>query len=149
MKLHISDRLPPLKPSSLPAPGRRAAERPETGARGEAIAVAHLVAAGYRVVARNWTVRDGEIDVIARAPEGDRLVFVEVRTRWRGAPVAPETTVTRPKQRRVERLARIFLARNAQRYAGMMATFDVIGVWLPDEEVTHVPCAFEGDVGLR
>lgn len=140
MKLEVHR---PFHTPHLPHTPRRFAERPDTGARGEDIAVEYLRRAGHAIIARNWTVRDGEVDVITLAPERDRLVFVEVRTRWRGSATAPQTSVTRPKQRRLVTLARIFLARHAARFGTSMVTFDVIGVWLPDEELVHVPCAFE------
>ena len=54
-------------------------DRHALGAWGEDLAVAHLEAAGYDVLARNWRCREGELDIVARG--GDALVFVEVKTR--------------------------------------------------------------------
>ena len=54
-------------------------ERVETGQRAEDLVVQRLGAAGYQVVARNWRVRGGEIDLVAL--DGEDLVFVEVRAR--------------------------------------------------------------------
>ncbi|GAB2522434.1 YraN family protein [Microbulbifer agarilyticus] len=45
----------------------------------EAQAERHLIAAGLRIVERNFRGRFGEIDLIAR--DGNTLVFVEVRYR--------------------------------------------------------------------
>jgi len=57
-------------------------ERSEVGRRGEAAVERLYVARGYRVVARNWRCRIGELDlVVAR---GATLVICEVKTR-RGA----------------------------------------------------------------
>ena len=53
-------------------------DRQALGAWGEDLAVAHLEAAGYDVLARNWRCREGELDIVARG--GDALVFVEVKT---------------------------------------------------------------------
>ncbi|MGD0765640.1 MAG: YraN family protein [Dehalococcoidia bacterium] len=53
--------------------------RQRLGQFGERLAVAHLEAAGYRIIERNFRCREGEIDVIAQRDAV--LVFVEVRTR--------------------------------------------------------------------
>ena len=46
---------------------------------GERVARAHLEAKGYRILATNFWVREGEVDIVA---EGDGVVaFVEVKTR--------------------------------------------------------------------
>ena len=49
------------------------------GARGEDVAVEFLIDAGLEIVERNWRCRYGELDVVATS--GDRIVFVEVKTR--------------------------------------------------------------------
>ncbi len=49
------------------------------GAAAEAAAAHYLQQHGLRIVARNWSCRLGELDLIAR--EGETLVFVEVRQR--------------------------------------------------------------------
>jgi putative endonuclease len=54
----------------------------DVGRRGEAAVERHYVAHGYRVVARNWRCRIGELDLIVA--RGSTLVICEVKTR-RGA----------------------------------------------------------------
>ncbi len=49
------------------------------GFSGEAMAAHYLQTKGYEVVATNFTVRGGEIDLVAR--HGELLIFVEVKTR--------------------------------------------------------------------
>lgn len=49
------------------------------GIRGEELALAHLCALGFQLVARNHRSRFGEIDLIVC--DGRALVFVEVKTR--------------------------------------------------------------------
>jgi len=53
--------------------------RQRLGRFGERLAAAHLEAKGYRILARNYRCREGEIDLVAQ--RGDVLVFVEVRAR--------------------------------------------------------------------
>ncbi|MDD5606064.1 MAG: YraN family protein, partial [Patescibacteria group bacterium] len=49
------------------------------GDKGEAKAIDFLTGEGYRVLARNYRNRFGEVDIIA--PYGDESEFIEVKTR--------------------------------------------------------------------
>jgi len=53
--------------------------RRSLGDFGERVAAAHLEAKGYRVLATNFRVREGEVDIVAQ--RGDLVAFVEVKTR--------------------------------------------------------------------
>jgi putative endonuclease len=60
-------------------------------------------ARGYEVLARNWRVREGELDlVVARA---EVVVFCEVKSRSGDAFGQPFEAVTAAKQARLRRLA--------------------------------------------
>jgi putative endonuclease len=114
--------------------------RAQAGQRGEQVAVEHLEALGYQVVARNWRDRQGELDVVAR--RGPWLVFVEVRAR-RGRGLAPEQTVRAQKRARVAAAALRWLARQPEASVrGLWMRFDVVGVRLPGGQVTHLEGAF-------
>lgn len=52
----------------------------DTGNQGESLACDYLKKQGYKVLERNFRIRGGEIDIIAR--DKDFLVFVEVKTRY-------------------------------------------------------------------
>jgi putative endonuclease len=52
----------------------------QIGNSGEDFACNFLRKLGYRIVARNYTIRGGEIDIIARDKEN--LVFIEVKLRF-------------------------------------------------------------------
>ena len=56
----------------------RARHRRALGRFGEKIAVEHLLARGFTLLARNYRTRRGEIDLIAF--NGDTLIFVQVET---------------------------------------------------------------------
>ena len=82
--------------------------RLELGASGEELAAHWYTAAGYRVLARNWRCREGELDLIAS--RGGLAVFCEVKTRRDVRFGLPAEAVTPAKQRRLRRLALRWLA---------------------------------------
>ncbi len=86
-------------------------ERRAVGAAGEDAVARWYGESGYSVVARNWRVRGGEIDVIAR--RGTTLVFCEVKTRRGDLFGSPAEAVTFRKQTRLRRLALQWLGENA------------------------------------
>ena len=78
------------------------------GILGEDAAVEHYRRRGYRLLARNWTCRIGELDlVLAR---GSTVVFCEVKARSGSAFGGPHEAVTWRKQRKLRALAETFLA---------------------------------------
>ena len=121
------------------------------GARGERVAARHLKRGGYRIRAMNARTRRGELDLVALAPDGRTIVFVEVKTAERTsagsreADYAPERRVGTKKQRQIAGLAADYLRR--QRLTDHPARFDVIGVTLGDDgetaDVRHSVGAFE------
>ena len=64
---------------------------------------------GYTILERNFTVRGGEIDIIAS--QGNRIAFVEVKTRKVGALTSGEAAITNTKKQRLIKTARVFLSR--------------------------------------
>ena len=88
---------------------RRRAAR-SLGQSAEDRAAAHLQAQGLRLVARNYRVRGGEIDLIMRAPDAT-LVFVEVRARSDRSRGGAAASIDARKQARIVLAARHFLAR--------------------------------------
>ena len=77
------------------------------GRRGERLAEKFLRRKGYRIVARNFHTRGGEIDLVCS--DGTGLVFVEVKTRTAGGLGVPEDAVNRAKQQRLRRAAEVYL----------------------------------------
>lgn len=74
------------------------------------MAARYLVDRGYEILERNPRSKGGEIDIVARHPDGD-VVFVEVRTR-RGEETAARVlaSVDRKKQQRLLDGAAAYLA---------------------------------------
>lgn len=108
------------------------------GHRGEWLAALALMVKGYRVVARRYRTKLGEIDLIAR--RGDLVLVVEVKVR----PTLVEAmeAVARLSERRIEAAAGIWLSR--QRDHGRLSLrFDLVAV-LPRRWPVHVANIFEG-----
>jgi putative endonuclease len=85
--------------------------RSARGAGGEAAAAAWYAARGFRVEARNWRCRAGEIDLVAA--RGALLVICEVKTRRGHAFGGGFEAVGWEKQRKLRQLAELFLADRA------------------------------------
>ena len=117
----------------------KTADHLELGRRGEELAAAFLLQAGYRIVAANFSLPVGrnrsgaqvnvEIDLVAY--EGETLCFIEVKSRASDWFAPPEANVDRRKQRQIARAARAY-----RRMFGLIDApyrYDVITVVLPAE----------------
>lgn len=76
----------------------------ELGRLGEDYACQWLWQRNWKILARNWRSRFGELDIIALDPEAT-LVFVEVKTRRTGRFGSPEQAVGPRKQTHLRRAA--------------------------------------------
>jgi putative endonuclease len=105
--------------------------RRDRGALGERIAADHLEHRGYRIVARNFRTRHGELDLVAA---NDRaLVFCEVKTRvagGRSGPASALEAIGPNKRKQVRALATQWLAQTEDRPHRPDVRFDAIGVTL-------------------
>ncbi|MBU1049129.1 YraN family protein [Candidatus Bipolaricaulota bacterium] len=96
---------------------------PMHGDESEERACRFLKERGYRVVARNWRTRKGEVDIIAR--DGGVLVFVEVKARTSDGFGGAEAAVDHPKQVRLISAARAFLEKTQ---CELPTRFDVVAI---------------------
>ena len=108
------------------------------GHRSEWLAAAALMAKGYRIVARRYRTRLGEIDLIAR--RGDLVAIVEVKARPTLA--AAMDAIGGMSERRIEAAADLWLARQRD-YARLSMRFDMVAV-LPRRWPVHVENIFHG-----
>ncbi len=107
------------------------------GALGEQIAAQFLTKLGFRIIDRNFTMRGGEIDLIAL--HRGILVFVEVKTRANLYFGSPESAVTPAKLRFIERTA-IYYKHTHTGLPGAMR-IDVVAILLQNgktPEITHL-----------
>ncbi len=106
---------------------KRATTTKQAGDAAEALALDHLVAAGLRLVQRNYRTPGrggGEIDLVLRDCDGT-LVFAEVRQRTNGRFGGAAASVGAAKQRRIVFAARHYLMRLP---AAPPCRFDVVAV---------------------
>jgi len=95
-----------------------------TGAAWEDAVLEHLRRHGLAPVARNFTCRFGEIDLIVR--DRDALVFVEVRYRGNAAHGSGALSVGPAKRAKLVRAAKMYL-QSQPRLAALPCRFDVVG----------------------
>jgi putative endonuclease len=116
--------------------------RRSLGQAAEAAAIAYLTGAGLRVMDRNVRFALGEIDVVCR--DEDVWVFVEVKCRHARWGDAPSAAVAWQKQRRLTRLAQLYLKWRGLH--GVRCRFDVVAVTVADDgsqRVRHLADAFD------
>lgn len=111
-------------PGAAPHATTRAA-----GALYEDVALAHLRRAGLELIARNFSCRLGELDLVMQS--GATVVFVEVRyrraTRTRLGYGDGIDSISAAKRAKLVRAAAIFLSTHPQ-FATRACRFDVIAV---------------------
>jgi putative endonuclease len=121
----------------------------ELGRRGEELAAAYILRAGYRLVTANFSVPVGrnrigavvnvEIDLVAY--EGETLCFVEVKSRTSDWFAPPQANVDRRKQRQIVRAARAY--RRMFDLVDEPHRYDVVTVVLPDEGDGRADCEIQ------
>jgi putative endonuclease len=99
--------------------------RHQLGHQGERLAADHLQRLGYRVLARRYRTRFGELDLIVS--DERCLVFCEVKTRRQGTG-RPWDALTPAKQAQVRRMAAAWLVEATDRPHADDLRFDAIGV---------------------
>jgi putative endonuclease len=126
-----------VQPSAPPA---KAAERVaafRTGLSAEARAAAYLMAKGYRILAKRFRTRYGEIDLVAR--RRDLLIFVEVKARASLDDAA--YAVTQRQQRRIIDAAQAWLMAHPE-HAKFELRFDAVLI-APRRLPRHLLAAFD------
>lgn len=108
-------------------------EKRITGDIGEEFTCCYLQEKGYQILARNYSCRYGEIDIIAVK---DKITaFVEVKTRKLNPKIRPCLAVTKSKQTRIMRTVYLFLKEQQSR---PYMRFDISEVYLkPNTKELH------------
>jgi len=108
------------------------------GHSSEWLAAAALMLKGFRIVARRYRTKLGEIDLIAR--RGELVLIVEVKARKTLAEAME--AIAHQSERRIEGAADLWLARQPD-YARLSVRFDMVAV-LPWRWPVHVENVFYG-----
>lgn len=116
--------------------------RRAAGAAGETAACVWLEKNGCSVIRRNYTVRGGEIDIVAE--DEKNILFIEVKLRKPGALRRPAAAVTKAKRDRIVRAAAKYVSEfNPEK----PPRYDVIELVGADGhyEIRHIKGAFFGE----
>lgn len=107
------------------------------GSDKEAVAAAYLKEKGYCIVEKNYRVRQGEIDLVAK--DRDTLVFVEVKYRKNPASGFAAEAVGMAKQRKISRVSLSYLSEHGISPDAAIR-YDVIAI--DQDVITHYENAF-------
>jgi putative endonuclease len=108
------------------------------GHRGEMLAALALRLKGFRILARRYRTKLGEIDLIAR--RGDLVLIVEVKARR--TLIEAMQAIAYESERRIEGAADLWLSRQPD-YGRLSVRFDMVAV-LPWRWPVHVANVFHG-----
>jgi putative endonuclease len=108
------------------------------GHRGEWLAALAVMLKGFRIVARRYRTKLGEIDLIAR--RGDLVLIIEVKVR--ATLIEAMDAIARQSERRIEAAADLWLSRQPD-YGRLSVRFDMVAV-LPRRWPVHVENVFYG-----
>jgi putative endonuclease len=117
------------------------AENKTVGNLGENIACRYLEKYGYKILCRNFSCSQGEIDIIFK--DKNEYVFCEVKTRSNEEYGFPAEAVNFYKQKHIWNTAKYFLYKN--NILDECVRFDVIEIYMNFSKpiVNHIKNAFE------
>jgi putative endonuclease len=101
-----------------------------SGRRAEDLAHRFLQRQGMKIVARNYQAPFGGADLDLVGWAGDRLAFIEVKSRSSADAEPPERAVDPTKERHLERAARDFAGRSGVEWSRVR--FDVVSIVFSD-----------------
>ena len=108
------------------------------GDRGERKVARLYVTKGYKIIARNFSCRYGELDIVAL--KGNTVAIVEVKTRKNENYAQAKEFVDFKKQNRIKNTTDIFLQKhNMSEY---LIRFDVAEVYMESGKINIIEQAF-------
>ena len=118
------------------------AEHNDLGKWGEDTAAEYLRRKGYTIVERDWKSGHRDLDIIAQTEDGEKCVFVEVKTRRNQLFMEPANAIDYQKIRNLQKAANHFVK---YRHIDLDIRFDIVTVvGTPDAvlEIEHIEDAF-------
>ena len=110
----------------------------EKGNLGELIALRYLIKKGAKILEKNYRIKTGEIDIIAKIE--DELVFIEVKSRSSTRYGYPAEAVNYKKINKISNVARYFMLIN--NFNDVPIRFDVIEIYFNEKKINHIINAF-------
>ncbi|HCQ5548944.1 TPA: YraN family protein [Clostridioides difficile] len=110
----------------------------EKGDFGEEIAVNYLLSKGARILEKNYRLKIGEIDIIAKM--GREVIFVEVKSRSNIKFGYPCESISYKKRKKIIGIANYYIIKN--NLNNTPVRFDVIEVYLLEKRINHIVNAF-------
>ncbi len=112
--------------------------RKKIGLEGELLIEQYLTQNGYTIIKKNFSIRGGEVDIIAIKKEV--LAFTEVKTR-ENIYFNTSEVVNYSKQKKIITTAKVFLSQN-NNYSDKVLRFDIALVEGSNKKVTYIENAF-------
>ena len=117
-------------------------ERSLVGQNGEEFAARWLINQGYKVLARNYRCRGGEIDIVAK--KGEVISFVEVKRRRRNY-FALSEVITKSKQQKITYTAQRFISEQAISLSAYRFDVALVEGIDGEEQITYIEQAFRDE----
>lgn len=110
----------------------------EKGEIGENIASKYLLSTGAEILERNYKIKLGEIDIIAKLD--NELVFVEVKSRSNNKYGIPSESVNYKKKNKITSIAKYYMLIN--NLYDIPVRFDVVEIYFGEKKLKHIVNAF-------
>jgi putative endonuclease len=96
----------------------------QIGNNAEDLACEYLSKRGYKILDRNYTIRGGEIDIVAS--KSREIIFVEVKARYNHSFGLPIESITPWKIRALQKTAQFYLSQHKK--LGIGYRFDLVSI---------------------
>jgi len=106
----------------------------QKGMVGEEAAAKFLKKKNFKILKRNFRNRYGEVDIVAE--KNNRVIFVEVKTKFGEGFGEPWEMVGRRKLGQIKRMGKIYLSQHNM--MNSWCRIDVVGVWMKDGKVEKI-----------
>ncbi|MGL4913592.1 MAG: YraN family protein [Romboutsia sp.] len=110
----------------------------EKGEVGENIASKYLISKGAQIIERNYRIKSGEIDIIAKLD--NELVFIEVKSRTNNRYGIPSEGVNNKKIKKITNTAKYYML--IHNLYDVPIRFDVVEIYFQDKKLKHIVNAF-------
>ena len=110
----------------------------EKGDLGELIALKYLTKSGAEIIEKNYKIKTGDIDIIAKID--NELVFIEVKSRSNIRYGYPAEAVNYKKIKKISNVARYYILMN--HFNDVPIRFDVIEIYFNENKINHIVNAF-------